>query len=48
VWVESFAFHVVPGFFSVVSGVEVYGLGAPVVLLAWYVVATLQEEDVLT
>src|SRR5215203_1957536 len=46
--VQLFAINIAPRLFGVVPGVEVDGARAPVVLLARYVIASLQEQNLLT
>src|SRR5215213_1363171 len=48
VWVQLFAVDIAPRLFGVVLGVEVDGARAPVVLLARYVIASLEEQNLLT
>src|SRR5690349_6670589 len=45
--VQLFAFAIAPRLFRVVSRFEVYGARAPVVLLAWNIVAAFQDQDLL-
>src|SRR5215211_2241198 len=46
--VQFFAVNIAPRFFGVVPGFEVDGARAPVVLLARYVIASLEEQNLLT
>src|SRR5262249_45387889 len=48
VWVERLAFAVAPLLLRVIAGLEVDGAGGPVLLLARDIVATLQEQDLLS
>src|SRR5215208_7178359 len=48
VWVQLFAINIAPRLSGVVPGVEVDGARAPVVLLARYVIAPLEEQDLFT
>src|SRR5215469_9643810 len=44
---QLFAFHVAPQLFRVVLRIDIDGFRIPVVLFASYIVATLQNEDLL-
>src|SRR5215207_3732440 len=48
VWVQLFAINIAPSLFGVVPRVEVDGARAPVVLLARHVIASLEQQNLLT